>query len=156
MKENGAARFTLDKETDNAVLLQPRPSVGVTEAKEDMKEDTVDKRSEQENTGADDPLETSERGTDLPVGKRVKNAVKAIDSAKVSVFSYAIMSGQTPAVELVFNLVVKLFRSRTRMVRDSHTNTFSLKLRTLRRLEIPDGATFKGIIPSEILTKFLE
>ena len=123
VKKDGAARFTLDKATDNTAPPRPLPSAGVGAAREDMKEETGEQEGSAAGEGmatcasADDQLEPSEHGTDIPVGKRVKNAVKKIDDARVSVFSYAILSKQTEAVKLIFALVVKLFKPKTRMVR---------------------------------------
>ena len=107
MKESGTSRFTLEKESDNAAMPRPLASIDVVATREDMKED------------ADDSAEASERGAELPVGPRVEKAVKAINVANVSVFSYAILSRRTEAVELVFDLVVKLFKEQPRVVRKS-------------------------------------
>lgn len=104
------------------------PSVGVEmeqEIKEERHEEKIeiDEASQQESTtasdGTDDPLDVSEGGLKIPVGESVKNAVKKIDDARVSVFSDAIISGQPRAVELIFDLVVQLFGNKTHMVRDA-------------------------------------
>lgn len=50
--------------------------------------------------------------------KRVEEAVGAIDKASFSVFSCAILSGQMDAVQLIYELVVKLCPSTSREVRE--------------------------------------
>lgn len=52
--------------------------------------------------------EGTERIT-LPGNDEVKNAIEAISDRHVSVFSYAIMSGCTDAVEAISDLVLRIF-----------------------------------------------
>lgn len=128
VKLEGAARISLDNQSGNAAVS----SLPTVVAPEDMKEesDEEDKandrgREPESNAAAandDAPPGFDGRSTDLPVDETVKKAVEAIDAENVSIFSYAIMSGHTDAVEFVYDLVIKLFEPEDPMVRDAAHN----------------------------------
>ncbi|CBN74318.1 Ankyrin Repeat Transient Receptor Potential Channel [Ectocarpus siliculosus] len=56
---------------------------------------------------------------ELPRGDRVQEAVRAINTRGKSVFSYAILSGRTDAMELVYDLVRGLFGDKTSQTWDT-------------------------------------
>lgn len=63
-------------------------------------------------------LRPVEGRTELPGGEDVKTAVQTITKCRRSLFSYAIMSGKTEAVEYIYILVAGIFGNDHGLVRE--------------------------------------
>ncbi|CAM9266840.1 unnamed protein product [Ectocarpus sp. 4 AP-2014] len=58
----------------------------------------------------DAPKQADETPTEVPVGTKMQEVLEMINGRNVSLFSLAILSGSREAVELIFDLVVRVFR----------------------------------------------
>eukprot|EP00903_Cladosiphon_okamuranus_P014653 g13587.t1 len=109
VKKDGAASFILAEEGNDAATSSSGGEKTKEEVKRSEERKSTDGESQEESTTAGADAMGSAGAAEIPSGRSVKEVVEKIDAARVSLFSYAIISGQTKAVEFVFDLVVKLF-----------------------------------------------
>lgn len=137
VKDDGRGRFTLatDHGAPGDGTGDQKQETGEGKETEDEKQEIKDENDESENKeeneekgegsgGVEAQAEGNRRGSKITADwtederQEVREAVLAIDNARYSVFSYAILSGKMDAVQFIYDLVVNLFSGLSQKVRE--------------------------------------